>query len=49
MRLAEGPVTAVVADRADRMIEMLNDPDATKSQRVMTAILSDEEDRPSPR
>ena len=39
LRLAQGPVRPVVADRADRPPELLADPDRERSQRVMQAML----------
>jgi hypothetical protein len=37
--VAEGQVRHVLADRSDRPAELLGDPDAEKSQRVMEAML----------
>ena len=39
MRLAEGPVRRLVADRPERSCELIGDPDREKAQRVMQAML----------
>jgi hypothetical protein len=39
VRLVEGPVRRVLADRPRRLTELLADPDQEKSQRVMKAML----------
>ena len=39
VRLAEGPLRALVADRPDAPAELLGDPDRERAQRVMAAML----------
>ena len=40
MRLAQGPVRAVVADRAAPAQELLDDPDPERARRAMEAMLT---------
>jgi len=39
VRLTQGPLRPVLADHAEPLTELLNDPDEAAAQRVMAAML----------